>query len=243
MEDRTNQEKVATVEETANPASNTTQISYHTGGKYWSSEVGVRDSHEPAQGTPGTRHRCKTYMGGRHAPENTKPGDEGHHPPNRRTGEETDQVYPDAAADPEYKVRNNECSFSNTRYLFSRNLRLHRREKTQSSPNASIGSHNPVYKRMPVKGQYDLHDPRADGTPTTTEDDQPRGTDNQDNPSTMEGDNTTDTGTMEDATKDSGTMEHTTTNTASIEGDTTDIGTSMPPTIGIPTTSPIRQED
>ena len=38
-------------------------------------------------------------------------------------------------------------------------------------------------------------------------------------------------------------MKYTTTNTACMEGDTADTGPSMPPTISIPTTSPIRQED
>jgi len=59
----------------------------------------------------------------------------------------------------------------------------------------------------------------------------------------MEGGNTKDTLTMEGATTDPGTMEYTTTNSASMEGDTTDTGTSMPPTISLPTTSPIRRED
>ena len=75
--------------------------------------------------------RGKKHQGGRHTPENVKPGDEGHHPPNRRTRKETNQVYPDVAANPEYKVHNYESSFSNTRFLFSGNLRLYRREKNQ----------------------------------------------------------------------------------------------------------------
>ena len=116
---------------TATRPSTTGPTAYHSGGKDGGMEIGVRYTNEPEQGTPGTRLRGKTHQGWRHAPEDDKPGDEGFDPTNRGAPEEAGEVHPDGAADQESKVCNHKCSKSNSRFLFSGNLRIHRREENQ----------------------------------------------------------------------------------------------------------------
>jgi len=126
--------------ETANSTSNTVQTSHHTGGRDRSVEIVVRDLDEPEQRTSGTRFRSQAHQGRRHAAENDKPGNEGQHPLNRRTWEETGQVHPDISPYPEYKVRNNRCSFSDTRFLLSVNIQLHGCEMNQQGRIKDPGS-------------------------------------------------------------------------------------------------------
>ena len=105
------------------------------------------------------------------------------------------------------------------------------------------GKSQPSLQRVPFKNQHDIHNTRADGARTATEDNQlSSGDSNQNNPSTMEEGNTADISTMDSTTTDSGTMkDNTSTTTATMESDTTGIETSMPPTINLPTTSPTKQ--
>ena len=105
----------------------------------------------------------------------------------------------------------------------ARTAKMH---KLSCKPQTSI-------KMMLIKDQHDLSIPRADGTWTITEDNQPWSTDHQANTSTMEG-ATSDMSTMESAAIDTGIMEGTTTDTGTMEGVITDTGTSMPSTSSLP---------